>query len=450
MGRRKEATSMEVLFLLLLIGLNGVFAMSEIAVVSSRRVRLEQAAQRGVRGAAAALALFDSPSRFLSAVQVGITCIGIVAGAFGEATLSLRLELLLLGSPTLAPYASVIATAIVVIAITYLSVVLGELVPKRLAMNSPERIAAAVAGPMNVLSRAAAPFVNLLSGSTDLIVRLLGMKVQEKEEVTEEDIRSLIEHGTEKGVFLEKERELVDRIFRLGDQRVSALMVPRTEVVWIEADAPPERVRLAVAAYSHSHFPVCQKGLDNVLGVVHLKDMVKAGILTNQTIDLKVLARKPLFVPESMPAIQLLEEFRAGETHIAFVLDEYGVLAGLITLNDIVERLIGHVSRGGEDTEPLAVQRADGSWLLDGALPVQDLKALMQVERLPHQDRTSFNTLAGFVMTHLGRVPHAGDVFTWERFRFEVVDMDRHRIDKVMLSFTRPKHGETLLSEPAE
>jgi putative hemolysin len=228
-------------------------------------------------------------------------------------------------------------------------------------------------------------------------------------------------------------------------------MVPRTEIVWIEADAPAERVRVAVAAESHSHFPVCSKGLDSLLGVVHLKDLVKGGILNpNAPIDLKVLARKPLFVPESMPAIRLLEEFRAGETHIAFVLDEYGVVAGLITLNDIVESLIGHVSRGGgEVTEPLALKRADGSWLLDGALPVADLKALMDIDRLPHEDRTTFNTLAGWVMAHLARVPRSGDVFTWKRFRFEVVDMDRHRIDKVLLSL-KPRDDERLLSEPAE
>jgi putative hemolysin len=251
---------------------------------------------------------------------------------------------------------------------------------------------------------------------------------------------------------MEKERELVDRIFRLADQRVSALMVPRTEIVWIEADAPLERVRVAVAAESHSHFPVCNKGLDNLLGVVHLKDLVKGGILNpGAPIDLKVLARKPLFVPESMPAIKLLEEFRAGETHIAFVLDEYGVLAGLITLNDIVESLIGHVSRGGEEADPLAVKRADGSWLLDGALPVAELKALMDIERLSHEERTTFNTLAGWVMTHLGRVPRTGDVFSWRGFQFEIIDMDRHRIDKVMLSPAKPKaDGERLLSEPAE
>ncbi len=444
---------MEVLFLFLLIALNGLFALSEIAVVSSRRVRLQQAADRGSRGATAALLLVDSPTRFLSSVQVGITLIGIVAGAFGEAALADDLAALISGAPALAPYATVIATLVIVLSVTYLSLVIGELVPKRLALTNPEKFAAAIALPMTFISRIASPFITFLSASTDLILRMVGVKASDKEpEVTQDDIRGLLEHGAETGVFVEKERELVDRIFRLADQRVSGLMVPRTEIVWIDADAPVERVRVAVAAESHSHFPVCNKGLDNLLGVVHLKDLVKGGILNpNQPIDLKVLARKPRFVPESMPAIRLLEEFRAGETHIAFVLDEYGTLAGLITLNDIVESLIGHVSRGGEEAEPLAIKRADGSWLLDGALPVAELKALMDVERLPHEERSSFNTLAGWVMTHLGRVPHTGDVFVWGRFRFEVIDMDRHRIDKVLLSAARRKDGgERLLSEPPE
>jgi putative hemolysin len=270
-----------------------------------------------------------------------------------------------------------------------------------------------------------------------------------QEEVTQEDIRNLIEHGTAAGVFMEKERELVNRIFQLGEQRVSGLMVPRSDIVWLEADAPAERVRVAVAAYSHSHFPVCRKGLDNLLGVVHLKDMVKSGLLT-QTIDLKVLARQPMFVPESMPALKLLEEFRKGETHIAFVLDEYGVLAGLITLNDIVVSLLGQMTRAGEESEPMAVKREDGSWLLDGALPIEELKGIMHVQKLPNQERTTFNTLAGFIMTYLGRVPHTGDTFVWDRFKFEVIDMDRHRIDKVLLSMLRPGNGEKLLSEPSE
>lgn len=441
---------MEVLILLVLIVFNGLLVMSEMAMVSSRRVRLEQAAERGSRGAAAALLLAGSPTRFLSAVQVGITAIGIVVGAIGQATLSQRLESALTQSPSLARYATPLATTAVVLAITYVSVMIGELLPKRLALSNPERIAALTAPAMTWLARLAGPFVGFLSGSTGFILRIFGVKEQPtQQEVTQEDIRSLIEHGTQTGVFAEKERELVERIFRLGEQRVSALMIPRSDIVWLEADAPAERIRIAVAAYSHSHFPVCRKGLENLLGVVHLKDLVKAGLL-EKAIDLKVLARQPRFVPESMPALKLLEEFRRGQTHIAFVLDEYGVLAGLITLNDIVVSLLGEMARAGEETEPMVVRRADGSYLLDGALPIQDLKSLMEVDRLPHEQRTTFNTIAGFIMTHLGRVPRTGEVFTWRGFRFEIVDMDRHRIDKVLLSLPSARKDERLHSEAPE
>jgi len=441
---------MEILILFLLICLNGIFAMSEIAVVSSRKVRLEQAAGKGNLGARLAVKLVESPTRFLSTVQIGITMVGIFAGAYGEATIAADLAARLEQVPSIAPYSRIVATAIVILCITYLSLVIGELVPKRLALNAPEKIAALVAPPMQVLSRIAAPFVHLLTVSTDLIVKLFPRASTDDEMVTEQDIKDLIEKGTEAGVFQEQERELVDRIFRLGDQQVSALMVPRADIIWLESDAPTERVRIAVATSSHSHFPVCQQGLDNIVGVVHLKDMVQSGLLT-KAIDLKTLAQKPIFIPETMPALRLVEEFRKLKQHIAFIHDEYGVLVGLITLNDVVEGMLGHMSKYGETEELLKVQREDGSWLLDGTLPVADLREILAVDALPHENRTKFQTLAGFVMTYLGRIPHTGDTFTWERFRFEIVDMDRHRIDKVLLTVQRPKRPpEDLATESAE
>jgi putative hemolysin len=425
---------MEILILVLLLAFNFFLAMSEIAVISARRVRLEQSAQRGNRGARAALALMDAPTRFLSTVQSGMTLVGIVAGALGEAVFADDIATLLDRIPALARHSHAIATVIVVLAITYLTLVIGELVPKRLALNSPERIASFVAAPMRVLSIITSPFVHLLSASTDLVLRLFPRKVAGEELVTEEEIRSLVAKGAAAGLFHEEESELVERIFRLGDQRVSALLVTRGDITWLESDAPVDRIRIAVATSSHSHFPVCKGSLDHIIGVVHLKEMIQSGLLT-QRIDLRILARKPLFVPESMPALRLLAEFRRSRQHIAFVLDEYGVIAGLITLNDIVVSLLGEMARYGAETEPLAVRRDDGSWLLDGSLPVEDLRALMHVEKLPHQERTSFQTVAGFVMTYLGRVPRTGEKFSFDRFRFEVVDMDRHRIDKVLLSF---------------
>jgi putative hemolysin len=427
-----------ILVLFLLIAINGLLAMSEIAVVSSRKVRLEQVAQRGSRGAAAALALVQSPTRFLSTVQIGITLVGIVAGAIGERTIAGELGRALDRFEFIAPSGHEVATGIVVLAITYLSLVLGELAPKRLALNSPETIASVIAAPMHVLSAITAPFVKLLSVSTDLVLKFLPGKAIDDRAVLEHEVRGMIRQGAAAGMFHERERDLVDRIFRMADQRVSGLMVPRTDIAWLNADASAERIRVAVATSSFSHFPVCEGGLDQLIGVVHLKDMIKSGLLT-QTVSLRVLARKPLFVPESMHALRLIEEFRRSQQHIAFILDEYGVIAGLITLNDLVQSLLGPMSRLGEETEPMAVRRADGSWLLDGSLPIEDLKAMMDIERLPHQDRTTFQTVAGFVMTYLGRVPRTGDYFAFDRFRFEVVDMDRHRIDKVLLSFVRPK-----------
>lgn len=432
---------MEFLILFILIALNGVFAMAEIAMVSSRRVRLEQAAERGSLGAKAAIALMDSPTRFLSTVQIGITIIGIGAGAFGEAMFSNDLAALLNRFPIIEPYGKAAATAIVVLGITYLSLVVGELVPKRIALSHPEPIAVAMSPMMHVLSRIAAPFVFLLSLSTDLLVRLFPAKVADTATVTEDEVRSLIRKGAASGVFLEKERELVERLFRLADQRVGALMVPRTDIAWLEADASADRIRVAVATSSFSHFPVCKGGLDNLIGVVHLKDMIKAGLLT-KSIDLQIVARPPLFVPESMFTLRLLEEFRRSQLHVAFVLDEYGVLTGMITLNDLIEALLGQMTRHGEEIEPLAIQRPDGSWLIDGSLPVAELKAIMGVRRLPGEERTSFHTVAGFIMTYLGRVPRTGATFNYDRFQFEVLDMDRHRIDKVLLSFLIPDRGE--------
>ena len=350
-----------------------------------------------------ALHLAESPTRFLSTVQVGITLVGIISGAVGEAAIAGDVAQLLRRVSLLAPYSGYIATGIVVLAITYFSLVFGELVPKRLALNSPERLASITAFPMQILARVTAPFVSLLSFTTDLILRLLPGKKIGDELVTEDEIRSMIEKATRAGLFLETERELVERIFRLGDQRVSSMMVPRADIAWLDADASYERVRIAVATSSHSHFPVCEGSLESLL------------------------------------ALRLLEEFRKSHTHIAFVFDEYGVVTGLITLNDIVEGLLGQIARHGEDTEPLATRRDDGSYLLDGSLPVQDLKAILNIPKLPHEDRTSFQTVAGFVMTHMGRIPRTGEWFTFDRFRFEVVDMDRHRIDKVLLTFNAPK-----------
>lgn len=426
---------MEIAVLLLMILVSGLFAMSEIAVVSSKRVLLEAAAERGDRLAAAALRLTNNPTQFLSTVQVGITLATLLTGALGEAALARKVEAWLRTYPAIEPYAGVASSTLVVIAIGYVSLVIGELVPKRIGMTAPEPIARFIAPPMRVLSILTAPLVKLLSSSTNVILRIFGITAEHEENVTEEEIKGLIEKGTEAGVFQEAEQELVERVFRLGDQQVRELMVPRNEVDWLDADAPDTLTRIAIAASSRSHFPVCRGGLDNLVGVVHVKDLVKNGLLTDQ-IDLVAIAQKPLFVPEAMPALKALETFRRERVHIAFVLDEYGTMEGLITLNDIVEGMFGEMLRAGEEHDPMMVRRADGSWLLDGMLPVEKLKELIERDSLPNED-SGFQTVGGFLMTALARVPQTGDIYAWDRFTIEVVDMDRQRVDKVLLTIAR-------------
>lgn len=424
---------MESIFILaLLMLISGIFAMSEIAVVSSKRILLEQRAAKGDRRAASALKLADEPTRFLSTVQLCITFAAILAGALGEKALSHHVEAWLKSFGPIEKYAATIADVMVVVGVGYITLVLGELVPKRIGMAYPEPIARIVARPMHVISWITAPFVRVLSISTDLILGVLRIREGSEHEVTEDEIKGLIEKGTEAGVFQEAEQEIVERVFRLGDQRVSNLMVPRADIDWLEAESPADMVRVAVATSSRSHFPVCRGGLDHLIGVVHVKDLVKNGLLTRD-IDLVAMAQKPLFVPESMPALKALETFRTSRTHIAFVLDEYGTLEGLVTVNDIVAGAMGELTRAGEEDETLVVKRADGSMLVDGMLPVDELKRMLNVETLPKED-AAYNTVGGLMMAVMSRVPKTGDVYTWERFTLEVMDMDRQRVDKVLLT----------------
>jgi len=433
--------------LLILIVINGIFAMSEIAVVSSKHVLLEQAANKGDKRAGAAMKLAEDPTRFLSTVQIGITLIGITMGVFGGEALADDFEKHVAKVPLLQPYAHGIAVGCVVLFLTYLSLVVGELFPKRVGMSFPETIARIVARPMTVLSRITAPAVKLLSVSTDLLLAVFQIHPKPKQEVTEDEVKGLIEKGTEAGVFQEAEQEIVERVFKLGDQRVSNLMVPRADIDWLEADSPADMVRVAVATSSRSHFPVCRGGLDHLIGVVHVKDLVKSGLLTKD-IDLVALAQKPLYVPESMPALKALETFRTSRTHIAFVLDEYGTLEGLITVNDIVAGAMGELTRAGEEDESLVVKRADGSMLVDGMLPVDELKRMLDVDELPKED-AAYQTVGGLMMAVMARVPKTGDVFTWDRFTLEVMDMDRARVDKVLLTI-EPKHEAGINGEEDE
>ena len=431
----------EILILLVLIIANGIFSMSEMAIISSRKVRLQQMANQGDAKAKAALELAEAPNRFLSTVQVGITLIGILTGAFGGATIADKLALYVELIPGLAPYSQAIAFGMVVLTITYLSLIVGELVPKRLALNNPERIAASVAIPMRVLAAGAYPVVHLLSASTDLVLRILGIGPSTEPQVTEEEIKVLIEQGTEAGTFEEAEQDMVQRVFRLGDRPVNALMTPRPDIVWLDLEDSAAENRQKMMDSCHSRFPVCQGGLDNVLGVMHVTDLL-ARTLSGQPLDLTISLRQPVFVPESTRGLKILELFKQTGIHVALVVDEYGVIQGLVTLNDVLVEIVGDVPSAGELEEPQAVQREDGSWLLDGMLPVDEFVELFDIDELRGDHQGSYQTLGGFVMTHLGRIPAAADHFEWEGMRFEVMDMDGNRVDKVLVMPMAPKSGE--------
>jgi len=389
-------------------------------------------ADRGDTKARVALDLSNSPNQFLAIVQVGITLLAIVSGAFGEETIAKRLRLLLELIPGIKPYSNAIASIIAVLLITYLTLIIGELVPKRLALNNPEPIAAAVAIPMRMLAKIAAPVVHLLSASTDVVVRLLGMKPSGDPEVTEEEIRVLIEQGTEEGTFEAAEQDIVERVFDLNDRPVSALMTPRPEIVWLDLDDSIEVNRKKLIDSDHSRVLVCQGELDNVLGVLEVTDLLSRS-LAGEPLDLTLSLHRPLYVPESTRGLKVLEMFKQSGTHIVLVVDEYGVIQGLVTLNDILIELVGDIPSVYQPEEPQAVQREDGSWLLDGMLSVDDFFKLFNMEDLPGRQKGNYHTMGGFVMTHLGRIPIASDHFELGNFRFEVMDMDGNRVDKILV-----------------
>ncbi|MCF2147185.1 hemolysin family protein [Desmonostoc muscorum LEGE 12446] len=441
-----SSITFEILIILVLIIANGVFSMSEMAIVSARKVRLQQLANQGDAKARVALKLAESPNHFLSTIQVGISLIGILTGAFGGATLANRLAVYVRLVPLLAPYSEPISFGIVVLIITYLSLIVGELVPKRLALNNPEKIASTVAIPMRALSAIASPMVYLLSASTDLILRVLGVTQSTEPQVTEEEIKILIEQGTEAGTFEEAEQDMVERVFRLGDRPVSYLMTPRPDIVWLDLDDTAEENRQKMVDSAYSRYPVCQAGLDNVLGVIPVTDLL-ARSFRGEPLDLTVGLRQPVFVPESTRGLKVLELFKQTITHMALVVDEYGVIQGLVTLNDIMSEIVGDVpSMDGQD-EPQAVQREDGSWLLDGMLPVEEFLELFEMEEWESEERGSYQTLGGFVITHLGRIPAAADHFEWEGMRIEVMDMDGNRVDKVLVVPRGNKSAPTTTSE---
>jgi len=430
-----DGIGLEILVILLLILLNGFFAMSEAAVIASRRARLQHRANEGDAKARAALKLSENMNRFLPTVQVGITLIGILAGAFGGATIAEGLALEFAKLPALEIYADSLALAIVVILITFFSMLLGELVPKRLALQNPEDIASNVSGIMRFVSILSLPLVWLLSRSSDFVLRIFGINATQNPPVTEEELLVQLDQGTQAGIFEESEQDMVEGVFSLSDQRVNALMTPRNEIVWLDINDSVEEIRRKVSESPFSRFPVGEDSLDHVVGVVRAKELLLANLKSGR--QLKELARPPLYIPETAFGSRALEMFRESQRELMFVVDEYGVVQGLITLADVLEEIVGEF-----EGEPQATQRQDGSWLLDGMLANDDFKEIFNLRRLP--DEEEYETLGGFVLMHLGRVPQPADTFEWGGLRFEVMDMDGNRVDKVMVTTLPSK------PEPAE
>ncbi len=423
----------ELLLLFGLIVLNGVFAMSEIAIVSSRRARLLQMADEGRSGARHALALAEAPTRFLSSVQVGITSIGILNGAIGEDSIAGRVRPLLERVPALAPYAETLSLAVMVLVLTYVSLIVGELVPKRLAMTQPETIASVIARPMDLLATVARPLVSLLSLSTDTVLRVLGVRQTKQPGVTVDEVRVMLEQGAEEGVFAATEHELVTNVLNLDERVVKSIQTPRADVVYLDLRDDRSRNLRKLREQPHTVLPLCQEGLDHVIGFIRSTRVLDA-IVDEQPVDLPALAEPALFVPETMTLMVLLEQFKRTHLPVALVVDEFGDVEGLVSLMDVVSAIVGDMpSEPGE--EPSTLQRADGSWLLDGALDIETVSRTLEDESLVNDDeRRQYHTLGGLAMLALGRVPRSGDTFERGGYRFEVVDMDGHRVDRLIAS----------------
>jgi putative hemolysin len=420
---------LELLLILVLVLLNGAFAMSELAIVSARRARLMAMQRKGSAGAAAAIALADDPQRFLPTVQVGITLVGILAGAFGGARLSGGIAQLLSAVPVLAPFAAEIAFALVVMLITYLSLIMGELVPKNLALRNPEAIAVVVSRPLALLARATAPIVWLLSASSALVLRLFGRHDPADAAVTEEEVKAVVAEGATSGAIETEERHMIERVLRLADKPVRALMTPRTELEWIDRTAPPEDVATRLRASGVTRFVVSDGRVDNVVGVVAAKDLLDQ-LLAGGPLSVPRAMRQPIVLPDTLSALDALERMRGDALGMALVLDEYGSFEGVVTASDLLEAIVGDLGVETSGPSQPAVRRHDGSLLLDGMMASDELKARLELPDLPREG--TYHTVAGLMLALLQRVPKEGDRIVWAGWRFEIVDMDGRRVDKVL------------------
>jgi len=420
----------EFLILLGLILLNGFFSMAEIALVSSRKARLDTQANKGDQRAKAALELANKPDTFLSTVQIGITLIGILTGIYSGEKIVDDVSLWLQQFPAVAEYANGLATFLVLILVTFLSLVLGELVPKRIGLAAPETIAKIVAAPMRLISAITFPFVWLLTFTTNLIVKLFNMKGRDNM-VTEDEIKAIISEGTETGAIEATEQEIIERVFHLGDRNITSLMTHRSDIIWFDINDNEASIKEKIVQEPHSVYPICDGTIDNIKGIVSIKDLY----ITPDTIKFKDTMKPALFVPENNSPYQLLEKFKESQIHTCFIVDEYGTLLGLITLNDILEAIVGDIPQADLE-DYVIVEREDGSFLVDAQIPFYDFLTKFEKTEWMNEGEQEFNTLAGFILHDLERIPQTGDTLEWRGFHFEIVDMDGHRIDKILVKIS--------------
>jgi len=427
---------LNIFIIFVLFFFNAIFAMYEIAMVAARKTRLEQRLEEGSKGAADTLFLLkDHNQQYLSTVQIMITMIDTLAGGIGGAKLAGPLADVLSKVSWLAPQADLIALIAVVTIITYFSIVMGELIPKRLAVSKPESVVIRLSPIIRFMTRMFKPLTKLLSASTNLGIKLLRINTDKGPSITEEEIKSYIEEGRDIGVIEEAEREMVSGIFRLGDRCVEALMTPRLELAWIDVNAPMEDIWTHIINTSHSRVPVADGDLDNILGYIQIRDLLGRSP-DDPDLDLRDYIKEPIYVPENMPALRALDNFQTSGVHLAVVVDEFGGITGMVTDYDILEAIVGEIPEDSTDEDYLAVQREDGSWLFDGLIVIDQLKEILELSAMPGEDRAGFQTLSGFVMSQLGRIPKTGAKFTYENYEFEVVDMDGKRVDRVLVSHT--------------
>ena len=431
-------TILYIIIIIILIILNGILSMSELAVVSSRKGKLQKMINEGKKHAQTVIDLNENPNQFLSTIQIGITLIGVLTGAFGGATLSTPLANVI--SPYV-PYAESISVLIVVIVTTYLSLVIGELVPKRIALNSPERVAVKVAKSMKILSKICKPFVIILSKSTNAVLTILRINHKEDTSITEEEIELMIEESRVEGNIEKEEEDSIKRVFKLDEQKVDMIMTPRSEIIWIDLDDSPEENKKKIIESKRSIFPIAKGELDDFMGVVQSKDIL-AVLFENKEMNLEKIVKNPIVVPENLESLELLKQYKENKeyVHMALIVDEFGSVSGLITLNDLLEGIVGDIPGIDETDDPIATQRADGTWLIDGRYQIDRFKELFDYsEEFPDEKEDNFTTIAGFILSFCGKIPEEGEEFIWDRFSFEIVDMDGNKIDKLLITDLGPQ-----------